>query len=97
MVDGIVGVGGEIECRNLLWESGGLWLDVLFLIVVLLYVGGEVVGIYGGGGWLLEDFFWVGVWCFLWGVLSKIWVLWFGVGDCRGFMKKTGMSNVSTP
>lgn len=25
-----------------------LWLDVLFLIVVLLYVGGEVVGIYGG-------------------------------------------------
>lgn len=49
MVDGIVGVGGEIECRNLLWEYGGLWLDVLFLIVVLLYVGGEVVGIYGGG------------------------------------------------
>ncbi len=48
MVDGIVGVGGEIECRNLLWESGGLWLDVLFLIVVLLYVGGEVVGVYGG-------------------------------------------------
>lgn len=23
MVDGIVGVGGEIEYRNLLWESGG--------------------------------------------------------------------------
>lgn len=22
MVDGIVGVGGEIGCRNLLWESG---------------------------------------------------------------------------
>lgn len=38
----------KFECRNLLWESGGLWLDVLFLIVVLLYVGGEVVGIYGG-------------------------------------------------
>lgn len=130
-----------------------LWLDVLFLIVVLLYVGGEVVGIYGGGGMFLrfvgfgevgvvwghsicgfffgvvvsslrgggyyffvcvvKDGLGFGVLCygawtdrgfgeyltfglsvFLCGVLL---VFWFGVGDCRGFMKKTGMSNVSTP
>lgn len=74
----------KFECRNLLWESGGLWLDVLFLIVVLLYVGGEVVGIYGGyyflcvwlrmgGGWLLEDSFGLGF-----GVFCGVCFLRFG-------------------
>lgn len=62
-----------------------MWLDVLFLIVVLLYVGGEVVGIYGwgiiffvcvvkdGGGWLLEDSFGLGF-----GVFCGVCFLRFG-------------------